>query len=62
MSNFILLSFDIEEFDIPEEYGQKLESQVKFEVSLNGLKAIIDLLNKLKITATFFKHNKPSCS
>ena len=32
MNKSILLSFDIEEFDIPEEYGQPLESDIKFEI------------------------------
>lgn len=54
MSKTILLSFDVEEFDIPEEYGERLEDSVKFETSLVGLKAIIRLLDKLEITATFF--------
>ncbi|WP_315791245.1 polysaccharide deacetylase family protein [Fischerella sp. JS2] len=54
MSSYILLSFDIEEFDIPEEYGEKLEDKVKFEVSFNGLKVIISLLEQLNINATFF--------
>lgn len=54
MNKFILLSFDIEEFDIPEEYGQKLDTTTQLEVSLQGLKAIIDILAKLNIKSTFF--------
>lgn len=54
MNKVVLLSFDIEEFDIPEEYGQMLEDKLKFEVSLKGLKEIILLLDRLNITATFF--------
>jgi len=54
MNKSILLSFDIEEFDIPEEYGQEVEDVVKFEVSLKGLKSILALLERLKIEATFF--------
>ena len=54
MNQSILLSFDVEEFDIPEEYGQKIENSVKYAVSLEGLKAILVLLNKLEIYATFF--------
>lgn len=54
MSNSILLSFDVEEFDIPEEYGELLSDSVKIETSLIGLKTIISLLNKLELTATFF--------
>ena len=54
MSKSILLSFDIEEFDIPEEYGEKIEDAVKFEVSAKGLNLILLLLERLKIKATFF--------
>lgn len=54
MNRKILLSFDIEEFDIPEEYGEKIDETVKFEISYKGLKEIIELLEKLKIKATFF--------
>lgn len=54
MNKLILLSFDIEEFDIPEEYGQKIDEQTQFEVSLKGLKLLIHLLDKLNIKATFF--------
>lgn len=60
----ILLSFDLEEFDIPEEYGEKLSDKVKFKISLEGVKKIIKLLDKLNIKATFFTtanfaiHNK----
>ena len=54
MNKSILLSFDTEEFDIPEEYGQPLESEVKFEISNRGLSKIVALIEKLDITATFF--------
>lgn len=54
MNKYILLSFDIEEFDIPEEYGQKIENQVKFDISRQGLEAILNILHKHDINATFF--------
>lgn len=54
MNSLILLSFDIEEFDIPEEYGQKIDEAVKYEVSYKGLKRIIPILERLNIKATFF--------
>ncbi|MGL5059317.1 MAG: polysaccharide deacetylase family protein [Microcoleus sp.] len=53
-NQFILLSFDIEEFDIPEEYGQPLADDIKFEMSRRGLSKIIALLEELEIAATFF--------
>ena len=54
MNRRILLSFDIEEFDIPEEYGEKIDETVKFEISYKGVKEILPILEKLKIKATFF--------
>ncbi|HEY9606019.1 MAG TPA: polysaccharide deacetylase family protein [Allocoleopsis sp.] len=54
MSRSILLSFDVEEFDIPEEYGESIEDSIQIETSLIGLKTILSLLEKLEIAATFF--------
>ncbi|NMG11227.1 polysaccharide deacetylase family protein [Brasilonema sp. UFV-L1] len=54
MNNLILLSFDLEEFDIPEEYGEKVEETVQLEVSYKGLKEILPVLERLNIKATFF--------
>jgi len=54
MSKAILLSFDVEEFDAPEDFGQVLEDSTKFSVSLDGLKAVLLLLERLNIRATFF--------
>jgi len=54
MNKVVLLSFDVEEFDVPEEYGQSLPDQQKFSVSLNGLKPVLDLLDQLNLRATFF--------
>ena len=50
----ILLSFDIEEFDTPLEYGKKLDLDEQLSVSFQGLSAILQLLIKYNITATFF--------
>lgn len=54
MTKPILLSFDIEEFDIPEEYGEKVDEKKQFDVSLQGLKAVLSLIDALEIKATFF--------
>jgi len=54
MNKVVLLSFDVEEFDIPEEYGQILNEREKFRVSLKGLEPILQLLERLNIRATFF--------
>lgn len=54
MNNLILLSFDLEEFDVPEEYGQPLPDEIKFAVSREGLQPVLHLLDELNIRATFF--------
>jgi peptidoglycan/xylan/chitin deacetylase (PgdA/CDA1 family) len=54
MTRVVLLSFDVEEFDVPEEYGQALPEAVKFAVSRNGLELLLQLLEELQIRATFF--------
>ncbi len=41
----ILLTFDVEEFDVPEEFGISI-GEDKFETSKTGLFALSDLLNK----------------
>lgn len=50
----ILLSFDVEEFDTPLEYGKKLTLEEQFQYSRNGLLQILSLLSKHQIRATFF--------
>jgi peptidoglycan/xylan/chitin deacetylase (PgdA/CDA1 family) len=52
--NNILLSFDLEEFDIPEEFGQKLSNEEKMNITLFGLGPILHLLDKYGIKATFY--------
>jgi hypothetical protein len=50
----ILLSFDIEEFDVPDEYGHPIGIEEQFQVSAQGLREILALLDRLDIVATFF--------
>lgn len=50
----ILLSFDLEEFDIPLEYGQNISVEEQFDVARDGLYAVLGLLEKLDLRATFF--------
>jgi len=54
MKNTVLLSFDIEEFDIPTEYGQQIPETEQFEVSHRGFKSLLWLLDYLEIRATLF--------
>jgi peptidoglycan/xylan/chitin deacetylase (PgdA/CDA1 family) len=50
----ILLSFDIEEFDMPLEYGRSLAFEDQIRVSTGGSRAILDVLKTHDIQATFF--------
>lgn len=50
----ILLSFDIEEFDMPLEYQGEIPFQEQIKVSQDGLVKILDLLKKHHAKATFF--------
>ncbi len=50
----ILLSFDIEEFDMPFEYGKEISFDKQISISIEGTTAILDLLDKHQIKATFF--------
>jgi hypothetical protein len=52
--NKILLNFDLEEFDLPQEYGLDFPKEEQFSFSLKGLHIILNLLDKNKIKATFF--------
>lgn len=49
-----LLSFDVEEFDIPLEYGGTVPEDEQFAVGKSGLDAVAGLVDRLGITATFF--------
>lgn len=50
----MLLSFDIEEFDLPQEYGCQLSFDRQIEISVEGTRAILDILNRHNVKATFF--------
>lgn len=50
----VLLSFDIEEFDMPFEYGKEISFEDQISISREGTIAILDLLDKYKVKATFF--------
>ncbi|MFV0530036.1 MAG: polysaccharide deacetylase family protein [Flavobacteriales bacterium] len=50
----ILLSFDIEEFDMPFEYEGDIPFEEQISVSQHGLENILSILEKHQIKATFF--------
>ncbi len=53
-SKYILFTIDLEEFDLPLEYGISLPSGRMMSVTNKGLSRIYDLLEKHNIRATFF--------
>jgi peptidoglycan/xylan/chitin deacetylase (PgdA/CDA1 family) len=50
----IFLSFDIEEFDAPLEYGKLLPFEEQIAISTQGTLAVLDILARHQILATFF--------
>jgi peptidoglycan/xylan/chitin deacetylase (PgdA/CDA1 family) len=50
----ILLSFDVEEFDLPLEYKQLIEPSEQLEIGKKGLDNITAVLKEQDITSTFF--------
>ena len=54
MEYIALLSFDIEEFDLPREHGVEIPLEESMKVSVYGTTCILDLLLKYRISATFF--------
>ncbi|WP_131539654.1 polysaccharide deacetylase family protein [Pedobacter nototheniae] len=50
----ILLSFDIEEFDMPFEYGKDISFEDQIAISRAGTISILNLLKKHDVKATFF--------
>ena len=64
MTSKVLFSLDVEEFDIPEEYGQKVDDRVKVGLSAEGLTLLLDLLEELDVNVTcfttvFFARSRP---
>ncbi|EJL68238.1 polysaccharide deacetylase family protein [Chryseobacterium populi] len=50
----VLLSFDIEEFDMPLEYKGEIPFEKQISISQTGLERILDILKKHQAKATFF--------
>lgn len=51
---FVMLTFDLEEFDIPQEYGQMVSDSDQMDVSIQGLDRLLRVLDTNDIKATFF--------
>jgi peptidoglycan/xylan/chitin deacetylase (PgdA/CDA1 family) len=51
---FILMSFDVEEFDMPGEYNQNLSIYEQMEVGFKGLQATSAVINGTDVPCTLF--------
>lgn len=51
---YILMSFDVEEFDTPLEYKQNLSIQEQMETGFRGLQATMSVINSTDAACTFF--------
>ena len=54
MSDRVFLSFDVEEFDLPLEYGRDISLDGRIESGLAGLEIVEQLLNRLEVASTMF--------
>lgn len=52
--NKVLLSFDVEEFDLPREHGGEISLEEGVKVSSDGLAKILEVLGRSEVKATFF--------
>lgn len=51
---YALISFDVEEFDLPREHGGEISLEEGVKVSSDGLLKILELLRRTEVKATFF--------
>ena len=51
---FLLLSFDVEEFDMPLEYAQNISEQEQLQTGYEGLNALMKIIDGSSLEATFF--------
>lgn len=54
MSRYVLLSFDVEEFDFPLEYHQIISVDEQMEVGRKGLEALLPLIDDFNLPCTMF--------
>jgi peptidoglycan/xylan/chitin deacetylase (PgdA/CDA1 family) len=50
----VLLSFDVEEFDMPLEYGQQVTEAQQMKTGHEGFGVIMDILDSIQVPATLF--------
>ncbi len=52
--NKVLLSFDVEEFDLPREYGREISLEDGIKISSKGTEKILKVLKNADVKGTFF--------
>jgi peptidoglycan/xylan/chitin deacetylase (PgdA/CDA1 family) len=50
----VLLSFDVEEFDMPLEYGQQVSAEQQMQTGYDGFQVTMNMVDSLQIPATLF--------
>ena len=51
---FIILSFDVEEFDLPLEYGENISAEEQFMIGNAGTESIAAILDQHELNCSFF--------
>jgi peptidoglycan/xylan/chitin deacetylase (PgdA/CDA1 family) len=54
MTPTILLSYDVEEFDMPMEYGGHIDLERQLAISTEGMERLLRLLDQYNIRCTFY--------
>lgn len=54
MKNKIILTFDLEEFDLPSEYSCPISEEEQFRITNEGLERLVNILDRHDVKATFF--------
>lgn len=54
MSRFILMSFDVEEFDIPLEYNYSIAIEEQMQIGKQGLDEMLPVVDSFNIATTMF--------
>lgn len=50
----VLLSFDVEEFDMPLEYGQQVSVSDQFKTGFEGFEVVMDIVDSANVPVTLF--------
>lgn len=50
----VLLSFDVEEFDMPLEYGQQISMEQQLKTGFEGFEVVMDIADSANVAATLF--------